>query len=126
MPFDLTSPLPGKGVAVPIYATFTGHKIMPFWWAISTNSATPKLRLFEDELELKVMKTHRKLLRDIAVADAYCGKIKTNNLILTWNDTPWTFTANVIQRNWLMQTLEFLVRKEVPLSPRAVRLLTEN
>ena len=125
MPFNLTSPLPEKGVAVPIYATFTGHKQMPFWWAISTNSANPKLRLFEDELELKVIKTHCKLLRDIVVADALCEKIKTNNLILTWNDTPWTFTANIIQRDWLMQTLKFLARKQVPLSPRAARLLNE-
>ena len=126
MSFNLTSPLPAKGVAVPIYTTFTGHSKMPFWWAISTNSANPKLRLFEDELELKVMKTHKKFLRDIVVTDAYCGRVKTNNLILTWNDTPWTFTANIIQRNWLMQTLEFLARKNIALSPRAARLLAES
>ncbi len=126
MAFNLTSPLPAKGVAVPIYATFTGHKIMPFWWAISTNSANPELRLFEDELELKVIKTHRKPYSHVAVADAYCGRIKTNNLILTWDDTPWTFTANIIQRNWLMQTLEFLARKNIALSPRAARLLAES
>ena len=126
MPFNLTSPLPEKGVAVPIYATFTGHARMPFWWAISTNSANPKLRLFEDELELKVIKTHRKSYSHVAVADALCGRIKTNNLILTWNDTPWTFTANVIQRNWLNQTLEFLARKNIALSPRAARLLAES
>ena len=125
MSFNLTSPIPEKGVAVPIYATFTGHAKMPFWWAISTNSANPKLRLFEDELELKVIKTHRKSYSHVAVADAYCAKIKTNNLILTWNDTPWTFTANIIQRDWLMQTLEFLKRKNVALSPRAARLLNE-
>lgn len=126
MAFDLTAPIPEKGVAVPIYATFTGHKQMPSWWGISTNSANPKLRLFEDELELKVMKTHRKAYSHVAVADAYCGKIKTNNLILTWDDTPWTFTANIIQRNWLMQTLEFLARKNIALSPRAARLLAES
>ncbi len=126
MSFDLTSPLPEKGVAVPIYATFTGHKKMPFWWAISTNSANPKLRLFENDLELKVIKTHRKPLSAIAVADAYCGKIKSNNLILTWNDTPWTFTANIIQRNWLIQTLEFLMRKNIALLLRAARLLSES
>ena len=126
MPFNLTSPLPENGIAVPIYATFTGHARMPFWWACSTNSFNPKLRLFEDELELKVIKTHRRQLKDILVADAYCGMVKTNNIILTWNDTPWTFTANIIQRNWLNQTLEFLARKQVPLSPRAARLLASD
>ena len=126
MSFNLTSPLPAKGVAVPIYATFTGHSKMPFWWAISTNNANPKFRLFEEELELKVMKTHRKSYSHVVVADAYCGLIKTNNLILTWDDTPWTFTANIIQRNWLMQTLEFLQRKNIALSPRAARLLAES
>lgn len=126
MSFHLTAPLSEKGIAVPIYATFTGHKQMPFWWAIANNSLNPKLRLFEDELELKVIKTHRRLLQDIAVADAYCGKVKTNNLILIWNDTPWTFTANIIQRNWLIQTLEFLMRKNIALSPRAARLLSES
>ena len=116
MSFNLTSPISANGVAVPIYATFTGHAKMPFWWAISTNSANPKLRLFEDEL--KVIKSHRKSYSHVAVADAYCGLVKTNNLILTWNDTPWTFTANIIQRNWLNQTLEFLARKNIALSPR--------
>ena len=126
MAFNLTSPIPEKGVAVPTYATFTGHAKMPFWWAIATNSANPKLRLFEDELELKVMKTHRKSYSHVAVADAYCGMIKSNNLILTWNDTPWNFTANVIQRDWLIQAFEFLARKNVALSPRAARLLSES
>ncbi len=126
MPFDLTAPIPEKGVAVPIYATFTGHARMPFWWAISTNSANPKLRLFENELELKVMKTHRKHYSHVVVADAYCGLVKSNTLMLTWDDTPWTFTANVIQRNWLVQTLEFLERKNIALSPRAARLLAES
>ena len=51
MSFNLTSPIPENGVAVPIYATFAGHKMMPFWWAISTNRANPKSRLFEDALE---------------------------------------------------------------------------
>ncbi len=125
MPFNLTSPLPEKGVAVPIYATFTGHARMPFWWVIATNSANPKLRLFEDKLELKVIKTHRKSYSHVTVADALCGLVKTNDLILTWDDTPWTFTANIIRRDWLKQTLEFLARKNVALSSRAARLLNE-
>ena len=124
MPFDLTSPLPEKGVNVPIYATFTGHKRMPFWWALGTNSYKPVLRLFEDELELKVMKTHRRLLRDIETAHVGLAPL-TRNLILVWNDTPWTFTANVIRHDWLVQVIEFLARKNVPLAPGARRLLQD-
>ena len=67
-----------------------------------------------------------KRLRAIAVADAYRGKIKSGVPVLTWNGTPWTFTANLIRRDWLRDVLGFLARKEVPLSRRAARLLSEH
>ena len=80
------------------------------------------MRLFEDEIELKVIRTHRRALRDIVLADAF-GWALTNNVILHWHDRPWTFTANVIRPDWLLQTLEFLARKGVPVAPRAQALL---
>lgn len=124
MSYDLTLPLPESGVTVPIFATFTGHKKVPFW-AAASNSANPKLRFFNDEIELKVMKTHRRLWRDVESVDAFCGW-KTNNLTLDFADTAWNFTANLVLPRYLREALQFLEAKNLVLSARARQILESS
>ncbi len=121
MSFTLQSPLGEKGVALPIYATFTGHKSVPLW-AVATNSLGPKLRFFDEELELKVIKTHRRAWRDVESVDARI-LWKTNNLTLNFAGTPWNFTANLILPAYLGETLRFLAAKNLILTPRAREIL---
>ena len=121
MSFVLTSPLPEKGANIPIYATFTGHKKVPLW-AVATNSLNPKLRFFEDEIELKVIKTHRRVWSDLESVDAVT-MWKTNNLILNFAGTPWNFSANLILPSYLRETLRFLHSRNLVLTPRALQLL---
>ena len=124
MSYDLTLPLPEKGVTVPIFASFTGHKKVPFW-AVATNSAGPRLRFFGDEVELKVIKTHRRLWSDVTHVDAYCGW-KTNNLTLDFAGTPWNFTANLVLPRYLREALMFLNAKGLVLSARARVIMESN
>ena len=121
MSFNLISPLPDKGIAVPVQATFTGHKRLPYV-AVAINNLSPQLRLFEDEVEFKIIKWHRRGLGEIELVDALNWKLN-KSVILTWNDTPWTFTAGLIVLPRLVEVLRFLARKNVPLSPRAQALL---
>lgn len=121
---NLASPLPAQGVLIPIYATFTGWERIPFW-AMSTNSYKPVLRLFETEVEFKVMKTHRRALSDIKRVDAFRGW-GTNIVIVMWKDTSLTFTANVIRADWQWQVLKFFEGKGIALAPRAAQFAQEG
>ena len=121
MSLILTSPLPEKGVAIPIYGTFTGHKAVPLW-AFSHNSLSHKLRFFEAEVELKVMKTHRRAWSDVESVDARI-LFKKPQLTLNFRDTPWNFTAVTVLERTLHETLEFLDGKGLVLTPRARQLL---
>lgn len=121
MSFVLTSPLPEKGATIPIFTAFTGHKRVPLW-AVATNGLNPKLRFFEDDIELKVIKTHRRAWSDLESVDAFT-MWKTNNLILNFIGTPWNFSANLILPSYLRETLRFLKRKNLVLSPRALGIL---
>ena len=123
MAFDLTSPLPEKGVAVPIYWTRTGYKGVAVWNFAILGFLSPSFRLFEDEVEMKVRRTQRRLLRDIEMVEAPKWRQEQNLLTLIWNDTPWTFTVNIVRPDWQKQVVEFLKSRDVPLAPSARRLL---
>ncbi|HEX9995820.1 MAG TPA: hypothetical protein VGB45_01645 [Abditibacterium sp.] len=117
----LELPLDEKGVALPIYATFTGHKRLPMW-AVATNSLNHKLRFFETEVELKVIKTHRLKWSDVKSVDAQIIW-KTHNLTLNFKRTPWNFSANVILPRYLRESLAFLNSKGLNLTPRARQIM---
>lgn len=121
MSFDLTSPLPEKGVTVPIFTTFTGHKRVPLW-AVATNSAYPTLRFFEDQIELRVIRKHYRPWRDVESVDAQI-LLRSNNLIFNFAGTPWNLTASLILPRYLRQSLHFLEAKGLFLTPRARQLM---
>lgn len=123
MSYDLTLPLPEAGVKVPIFATFTGHKRVPFW-AVASNSANPKLRFFDDGVELKVIRTHRRLWSDVELVDARSGRFHL--LTLKFRDTPWDFTATLVLPRYLREALRFLDAKELILSARAREIMESD
>ena len=124
MPFTLTSPLPSKGVAVPVQATFTEHKRIPYF-PFATNSLSPHLRLFEDKIEFNVLYWHCRKLGELELVDAFSWKLN-KSVVLSWKNTPWTFTAGLIVLPRLVEVLRFFARKNIALSPRARRLLDES
>lgn len=106
---------------VPIYSTITGHKRLRFW-AAASNSAFPKLRFFETEVEFQVMRKHRRAWSDVELVDAQSGWT-AHYLTLDFQGTSWNFTANIIRRDWLVMSLGFLARQGLALSPRAQDIL---
>lgn len=120
MSFVLPAILPEKGAAIPLFATFTGHKRVPLW-AVATNSVNPKLRFFPAEIELKVIKTHRRVWSDVERVDARTGR--ANFLTLDFAGTPWNFTASIVLPSHLREILRFLDARSLPLSARARQIL---
>lgn len=110
---ELESPLPADGIEVDVRATFGGSGLF-----VSKNSLNPSLRLFEDHVEIKIMKTVSFGYDEIESVDAKTGML-TNNLAFKIAGAKRPLTANVRSREDLAPMLRFLDGKEVPLTERA-------
>jgi hypothetical protein len=120
---NLSEPLPLEGVKVPLYAAFTGIQGVPLI-ALGTNSASPLLRLYEDAVEFKVFRTHRKSYTLIARINILQLPL-TQNIELIWRDSPFTFAANLGREDWLLQLVRFFDNRQLELTPRARAFLTK-
>ena len=121
---DLTSPLPENGVKIPIYATFTGVRFAP-WLALGTNSLSPLLRVYDDHLDFKVLRPHRKSYEEIEAVGVITWHL-TRNVYFIWRDTQLTFSANIIRKDWLIQLVQFFHHKNVALTPAALKMIEDN
>ena len=117
----LTSPLPPEGVMVPAWATFTGLRGVPLL-SLGTNSFSPLLRLYEDRVEFKVLRTHVRPLGDIERMHAR-RFWKTSQITIEWRGERLTFAANILLPRLQVQVLGFLDSKGAPLSEPARALL---
>lgn len=118
---NLIDPLPNEGVQVPIRATFTGIAGIPLL-AVGTNSLFPTFKLFNDYIEGRViLKQHRPYteMKKVGVFQTFI----TNNLKITWHDSFFTLIANVRDPDDLIEVVNFLKRKQVPLTQAAEKLL---
>lgn len=105
-----------KGGAVPVVATFTGLRGLP-WVALATNSLNPVLRIESEQLVYRVLRQRERPFADIRqvdVREAY----GTFNLIFEFHDARRTFVANVGTAARGAQALAQLP-PGVPLSARA-------
>lgn len=110
------APLAIKGGAVPVVATFTGLRGLP-WVALATNSLNPVLRIDSEQLVYRVLRQRERPFADIRqvdVREAY----GTFNLIFEFHDARRTFVANVGTAARGAQALALLPER-VPLSARA-------
>ena len=110
------APLAIKGGAVPVVATFTGLRGLP-WVALATNSLNPVLRIESEQLVYRVLRQRERPFADIRqvdVREAY----GTFNLIFEFHDARRTFVANVGTAARGAQALA-LLPESVPLSGRA-------
>ena len=101
---------PVDGLEVLVRVTFTGLAGVPLL-ALGKNSLAPNLRLGE---------TH--VFYDFGARRAY-DEIRlvnvmilphTNNLMFTWKGSPFSFTANVVDRSDLIEALRWLRKRNVP------------
>ncbi|TSD59590.1 hypothetical protein FFI97_004515 [Variovorax sp. KBS0712] len=110
------APLAIKGGAVPVVASFTGLRGLP-WVALATNSLNPVLRIESEQLVYRVLRQRERPFADIRqvdVREAY----GTFNLIFEFHDARRTFVANVGTAARGAQALA-LLPESVPLSARA-------
>lgn len=112
-----------KGGNVPVLATFTGLRGMP-WIALATNSLNPIFRIENQQLAFRVIRQRERPCTDIIevdVREAY----GTFNLIFAFHDTRLTFVANVGTAARGAQALALLPHS-VPLSARARSVLQSS
>ena len=121
---DLSQPLPDKGVSVPIYITTAGIKGVPVL-SFGKNGYSPRLRLFDDHIEFKLIRAHCSTYQQIEFVDTVSWN-SSRHLEFAWNDSRFTFKAMVIREDWLIQVLHFLHRKNVNLTPKAQSVMNKE
>ncbi|PLC07456.1 hypothetical protein CY658_10920 [Variovorax sp. RO1] len=110
------APLAIKGGVIPVVATFTGLRGLP-WVALATNSLNPVFRIESGQLVYRVLRQRQRPFADIRQVDVREAH-GTFNLIFEFHDARRTFLANVGTKARGTQALS-LLPQSVPLSGRA-------
>jgi hypothetical protein len=118
---EIPKPLPQEGFPVPLKASFLVFKALP-WFGVAYNNAAPRLTLFEDRLEYRVVTSARRSYADIESVDARRW-IATQNVILRWRGHTFAFSGNVGAADRLAALLKFFDERGAKLTPRARQML---
>ena len=121
---DLSHRLPDEGIRIPTRATFAGVEGAPLL-ALGHNNCCPLLRLFNDQIEFRVLRKQRRPYSSIKSVGVHQGFL-TNNIQIVWHGALLTFSANISREDNLVEVVKFLQRKQVPLSPKAQTFLQEH
>jgi hypothetical protein len=78
----IPDPLPHGGFAISLRASFLVFKFLPIF-GIATNNAAPRLVLFNDRLEFRVIAGRLRRYEDLEYIDAL-QTFGTQNIILCW------------------------------------------
>jgi hypothetical protein len=89
----IPKPLPAAGFPIFVHTSFTVFKRFPLF-AVAGNNLAPRLTLFEDHLEHRVITTRRHGYQDIEQIDVQ-QKFATHSIIFHWRDGPFAFSANL-------------------------------
>lgn len=120
----IPDPIPADGVSIPLKVAFAGFKNVPLI-SFAHNSLAPRLLLFEDATQTRVIFSRRRLIAEIESIDV--SKIRSNyHLKITWANRWSDFTAVVIGTENLLAAIEFFRRKGVALGDGAQRLIAES
>lgn len=118
---NIPTPLPLEGFSISPRASFTIFKSFPLF-GIATNSLTPKLILFSDRIECRVLKTQRRRYEEIETVDAL-QTFGTQNVILFWRAGILGFSANLGKEEALIALLRFFRDRGNVLGDRARKIL---
>jgi hypothetical protein len=110
----IPSPLPDGGLAVPLRASFVVFKRLPLL-DVATNNAAPRLELFEDRIELRVITRQMRRYEDLEYVDAL-QTLGTQNIILCWRRRFFAFAANVGVEHLLVGLLRFFQHRGIDLT----------
>jgi len=105
---------------IPVLATFTGVRGLPWWYGVAVNNAKPLLVLEPGAVRFRVFRERRRLFSEIACADVRQAT-GTVNLELAFHGSPLTFSANLGAVPLAGHVLR-LLPPSIPLSPRALAI----
>ena len=105
---------------IPVLATFSGVRGLPWWYAVATNNAKPLLVVAPDGLEFRVIRRRQRSWAEIECVDVRQAP-GTVNLDVTFRDAVLTFSANLGAVPLAAHVLS-LIPASVPLSDRAARV----
>jgi hypothetical protein len=118
------TPLPPEGFSTRPRASFAVFRGLPLL-GIATNSLTPKLILFKDYIECRVLKTQRRRYEEIESVDALQA-FGTQNVILFWRAGILAFSANLGKEEPLLALLRFFRDRGNVLGDRARKILAAH
>ena len=120
----IPDPIPPEGASIPLNVAFAGFKNVPLI-SFAHNNLAPKLLLFEDATQTRVIFSRRRLISEIESIDVskVFGKY---HLKITWQNRWSNFTAAVATDENLLAVVEFFQRKGVALGEGAQRLIAET
>ncbi len=117
-------PLPDGGFSVPLRASFLVFKKFPLF-GIATNNAAPRLVLFNDRIEFRVIAIQTRRYEDLEYIDAL-QSLGTQNIILCWRRRFFAFSANLGDEGRLVELLRFFERRRITLTERANSILIKK
>ncbi len=103
--------IPAEGYSVPIIASFRGFKNVPLV-ALAYNNLSPKLIIYPDHIQFKVVFTFTKKYNEISNISIF-RTIGTENIIFLFKDSKLTFSANLADRKALKTLVIFLKNKDL-------------
>jgi len=113
-----------NGFRVPLLASFTGIKRISLV-ALSHNSLSPALTIYEDSFKYKVFKETVVPYSEIYEVDIL-DTVGTKNIEIVFKHSFFTFSGNLFHKDNLLEVLKFFKRKNVNLSSSANRYLSRN
>ena len=116
--------IPAAGFAIPLRASFTVFKPFPLL-GVASNNHGPRLNLFHDSVQYRVMIPRQRNLQEIEHIDAL-QTFGTQNIIFCWRRRLFAFSANVDDTDVLRSLLRYFTGRQVRLTERARKIMTSG
>jgi hypothetical protein len=116
--------LPDSGFTIPLRASFLVFKTFPLL-GVATNTASPRLDLFNDRVEFRVIRRQIRHYADLEYIDAR-QTLGTQNIILCWRGRSFAFAANLGAEEPLVELLRFFQRRAIALTERARSIVAKR
>ena len=114
--------MPADGFAIPLRASFTVFKRFPLL-GVASNNHGPRLILFHDSVQYRVIITGQHNFQDIEHIDAL-QTFGTQNIVFCWRRRLCAFSANVGDADVLCSLLRYFSARRVRLTERARKIMT--
>ena len=92
---------------------------------VATNNAAPRLVLFDDRIEFRVITRQRRRYEDLESIDVR-QTLGTQNIVLYWRRGVFAFSANLGTAEALFSAVKYFRDRGINLNERATKLLAEQ